>query len=401
MDSTLSRHVRTNGVGSRGSQLIAVAAGAVLALTGCSHASPPASAALPGDGVELVVGTHANQPSPDVPKAVRARLASAISGEKFIGVLAVEGVPRVLQPPLPMSVTGETPQARAESDRKNTQTLTNLVRNARPATRGADLLTALLQAATSARAAGIPIPRIVAVDSGLSDRGPLNFTVAGMTAAVPADVAASLLQKHVLSATTFAGLTVEFVGLGTDVAPPQSPLSTSQVQAVSAIYTAVVEAGGGTAVITPLPGTGGVAKNDLSVGVVQTGGGKLTLGGTTSLGDTSPIGFEPGTATFRDPAAARELLKPVAAWLAPGSTHRATVIGTTSSAGSESKASDLQLSRARADAVARLLVSLGADPSRITAEGRGYIAQPPDRVNGVLDPAKAAQNRVVRITTIR
>jgi OmpA-OmpF porin, OOP family len=396
-----SRQVFSKAMRRRGPQGAVLAVSTVLLLTACGQTARPASAALPGAGVELVVGTHANQPAPDVPTAVRARLASAISGEKFIGVLAVEGVPRVLQPPLPMSVTGETPEARAESDRKNTQTLSNLVRNARPATRGADLLTALLQAAKSARSAGIPIPRIVAVDNGLSDRGPLNFTVPGMTAADPKDVAASLLQKHVLDAQTFAGLTVEFVGLGTAVAPPQSPLSAPQVATVSAIYSAVIEAGGGKAVVTPLARSGGAATGDVSVGVVQVDDGKLTLGGTAALGDTSPIGFEPGTATFRDPAAARKLLQPVATWLAPGTSHRATVVGTTSSAGSASKASDLQLSRARADAVTNLLVALGADPNRISAEGKGYIAQPPDRVNGVLDPAKAAQNRVVRITTIR
>lgn len=385
----------------RRAHVVTLVAGTALLLSGCAKAPAPAATALAGDGVELVVGTHANQPAPDVPSVVRNLVAAAVDGEKFIGVLSVEGTPRELQAPLPMSVTGESTAARAQSIRLNTDAVTGLVRSARPVTKGADLFSALVVAAKAAHSAGTPIPRIVAIDNGLSDTGPLDFTVPGMTGADPADVAASLLKKHVLSPDTFKGLTVEFVGLGTAVAPPQPPLAKAEVATVSSIYSAVVRSGGGTPVVTPITLKGAPAKAALPVDAVRPGGSKLTLGSTAALGDGSSIAFNPGTATFRDPGAARKLLEPVAGWLRPGSQHRATVVGTTSSEGSASKASDLQLSRARADAVKNLLVSLGADAGRIQAEGKGYIADPPDRVNGVLDPAKAAQNRVVRITTIR
>jgi outer membrane protein OmpA-like peptidoglycan-associated protein len=396
----LGRTVDERQARSRWAGAGATALTAVLLLTGCGRGVTPSAPTLSGDGLEIVVGTHANEPAPDLPMGARSRLAGAITGEKFVGIVAVEGTPRVLQPPLPMSVTGETPAARADSNRRNAQLATTLIRNARPATRGADLLTALLVAAKDAHSADVPIPRIVAIDNGLSDRGPLNFTVPGMTSAAPKDVAAAMLRKHVIRADTFEGLTVEFVGLGTAVAAPQPPLGKAEVTTVTSIYSAVVQAGGGTAVITSLKRVGAPVKTSLAVAVVKSGGGKVTLGGTSALGDGSSIAFQPGTATFRDPAAASNLLRPVAAWLRPGGPHRAIVVGTTSSEGSASKASDLLLSRARADAVKRLLVSLGADPTRIDAQGKGYIAQPPDRVNGVLDPAKAAQNRVVRITTI-
>jgi outer membrane protein OmpA-like peptidoglycan-associated protein len=220
-----------------------------------------------------------------------------------------------------------------------------------------------------------------------------------MTDANAKDVVSSLLKRRVITATTFKGLTVEFVGLGTTIASPQPKLPASQVTALTAVYAAIVRAGGGKAVITPLERSGPAVDTKLPVDAVGKSNTEVTLGGTSALGDGSSVAFQPGTAVFRDPAAARKLLGPLAEWLKPGTSHHAVVVGTTSSEGNASKASDLKLSRDRAQAVKDLLVSQGADASRIKAEGKGYIADPPDRVNGVLDPAKAAQNRVVRITT--
>jgi outer membrane protein OmpA-like peptidoglycan-associated protein len=330
---------------------------------------------------------------------VQDRVRAAVQSERAIGIVTVEGSPKVLQPPLPMSVTGSTPDDRAASDTRNVASVASLVRAARPSTAGADLLASLLKAANAAKTAPDPVRRIVALDNGLSDRGAVNFTVPGMTDANAKDVVSALLKRHTITATTFSGLTVEFVGLGTTIAAPQTKLPPSQVSAMTAIYSAVVRAGGGKAVLTPLVATGPSVGTKLPVKAVGKSNTEVTIGGTSALGDGSSVAFEPGTATFRDPAAARRLLGPLAKWLSPGTTHRATVVGTTSSEGAASKASDLKLSRARAQAVKDVLVSLGADARRIEAEGKGYIADPPDRVKGVLDPAKAAQNRVVRITS--
>jgi outer membrane protein OmpA-like peptidoglycan-associated protein len=299
-----------------------------------------------------------------------------------------------------MSVTDTSSADRAASDDRNVRSLAALVRRARPATAGADLLSALLAAAKAARSAPDPIRRIVVLDNGLSDRGPVDFTVPGMTEAHAGDVVAALRRRGAITRSSFAGLTVELVGLGTTVAAPQPALPARQVAALTAVYTAVVRAGGGTPVVTPLVRRGPAIDSALPVKAVGSADTAVTLGGTSALGDGSSVAFEPGTAAFRDPAAARTLLAPLADWLRPGTTHRAVVVGTTSSEGFASKDADLELSRARAQAVKDVLVSLGADGDRIRAEGKGYIADPPDRVDGVLDPAKAAQNRVVRITTI-
>lgn len=395
--------LRRRSYGRRPRALVvgALVTAAGLMLAGCAGRSPAAAvvAVPPADGVELVIAVHAGAPAPQVPGVVRAEVASAIRDERPVGVLTVEGKPREIQPPLPMSITGTTPDQRAAADRRNLATVTALVASARPETAGADLLASLLQAASEAHAANGGVRRLIVLDNGMSDRGAIDFTVAGMTDAAPADVVTALLHRRTITPTTFAGLTVEFVGLGTTVAPPQKALPAAQVTAIGDIYSAVVRAGGGTPVLTPLVRTGPAIRTDLPVAAVGASDTKVTLGGTSKLGDGSSVGFEPGTATFRDPAAARRLLGPLAAWLAPGSAHHAVVVGTTSSDGTASRASDIALSLARADAVRDLLVALGADRSKIGTEGKGYTADPPDRVNGVLDPAKAAQNRVVRITT--
>ena len=392
---------RTPGRALPRAGLLAVLASGMI-LTGCARTAASAPAPpLEGEGVEIVVGTHANAPAPALPAQVVAEVAAAVDAEKFIGVISVEGTPRELQRPLPMSVTGDTPSARRQSDRLNTAAVGRLVLDATPVTRGADLLGALVLAAKAAKTAAVPIHRLVAIDNGLSDSGPLDFTTPGLADADPSDVVSTLKRTHVLDAHTFEGLSVDLIGLGTTVAAPQPRLPATQVRRLEAIYSAIVRAGGGTPTIIPLARTGGSVRTSLTVDVVPADSGTVALGGTTALGDGSSVAFGPGTAVFRDAAAARSLLRPVAEWLRPGSGHRAVLVGTTSSAGTSSAAADLALSQARADAVRDLLVELGADGARITAEGKGYIAQPSDRIDGVLDPAKAAQNRVVRITTIR
>ena len=392
---------RTRGWTLARAGLVGVLASGLL-LTGCARtaaSAPPPP--LHGDGVEIVVGTHANAPAPALPAQVVAQVAAAVDAEKFIGVIGVEGRPRELQRPLPMSVTGDTASARQQSDRINTAAVGRLVLDATPVNRGADLLGALVLGATAAKAAAVPIHRLVAIDNGLSDTGPLDFTTPGLTDADPSDVVSTLKRTHVLDGHTFEGLSVDLIGLGTAVAAPQPRLPVAQVRRLEAIYSAIVRAGGGAPTIIPSSRTGPPIRTSLTVGVVPADSGTVALGGTTALGDGSSVAFGAGTAVFRDAAAARSLLEPVAEWLRPGSGHRAVLVGTTSSAGTSSEAADLALSQARADAVKALLVALGADGARVTAEGKGYIAQPPDRIGGVLDPAKAAQNRVVRITTIR
>lgn len=272
------------------------------------------------------------------------------------------------------------------------------IQRAKPVTAGANLLAALVSAADAARTASPRIRDIVVVDNGLSDRAPLDFTRPGATEASGDDVAKQLLKSHELEATTFAGMHVEFVGLASAVAPPQPALAQPQVTAISSVYRSIVEAGGGTASITPVPRTGSPVSTALPVKVVKPQPTAISFGGTQRFGDGSAVAFTPGSPTFRDPRAARALLEPLADWLQQG-THSAVIVGTTSSEGHAMKESDLKLSTARAVAVKSMLVSLGADAGRIRAIGKGYIADPPDRVHGVLDPAKAALNRVVRITT--
>jgi hypothetical protein len=71
-----------------------------IALAGCTQvpsAAPraPARVAAESDGLELVVGVHANEPASTLPASVLPVLTAAIAEEQSVGIIAVEGRPRV------------------------------------------------------------------------------------------------------------------------------------------------------------------------------------------------------------------------------------------------------------------------------------------------------------------
>ena len=111
----------------------------------------------------------------------------------------------------------------------------------------------------------------------------------------------------------------------------------------------------------------------------------------------SNVGFTAGTAVLRDPAAASEVLGPVAAAL-QRETRSITLFGTTASWGTASYRR--ALAAARASAIKRLLVNLGvpAERMKVVALGATNAWHVPDTdAVGQLLPGPAAMNRTVRI----
>lgn len=105
----------------------------------------------------------------------------------------------------------------------------------------------------------------------------------------------------------------------------------------------------------------------------------------------SDVGFAPGTADL--PATDPPALVALAAQLAADPALRVTITGHTDATGDP--AANRALSAARAAAVRdRLLALSGADPARITAEGRG--ADEPRATNAT--PEGRAENRRVEVT---
>src|SRR5258708_8388813 len=89
---------------------------------------------------------------------------------------------------------------------------------------GVDDLVALSIAADAARSAGAPHAELALLDSGLDDRGALDFTVPGILAATPAEVASQL--KATGNSPDLHGLTVVLVGIASSALPPP-PLSSN------------------------------------------------------------------------------------------------------------------------------------------------------------------------------
>jgi OOP family OmpA-OmpF porin len=385
---------------------LAVVAAALTA--GCSTVAsltgqPLATAGCPRPGgVALIVGAHRDAPAPSLSPSqdprVTCLVTAAIEDHKPVWIVVADGQPRVVR--LRLAGGGgslaeqNSPWARADLRRAEAA-----VAAARPDSAGADDLAALAVAADAARAAAAPHAWLVLLDSGLDDRGALDFTVPGMMAAVPSEVAAELNGDGDLP--HLRGLTVVLAGLGY-TAPPQALPSAKWRSNITAIWAAITALAGARTTIIPVPAEGRSVRTDQPVKLVPVPAGqpvRPTAGHTFVLDGESPARFEPDSTAFADPAAAMAALARFAAWLAAAPARHAWLTGTTADVGPI--AGQIRLSVRRADVVRSVLVALGASPGQISVRGVGsdFPQFKPDRsASGTLLAGPATLNRSVRIT---
>ena len=101
---------------------------------------------------------------------------------------------------------------------------------------------------------------------------------------------------------------------------------------------------------------------------------------------------------FRDPAAARAFLRPIADQIRDDPSAHLRLTGTTARWGATDD--QITLARQRAEAVKAELIGLGADANHIETRGLGsYFAQyvPDNGLQGTLLPGAAQANRTVRV----
>ncbi len=342
----------------------------------------------------VIVGAHSNMVAPSLVTAVRDEIDTASDLGSPVTVIVPDGAPTA-SAPLELAARNDNPLYKQDQVNQ----LSNLIDSTRADTPEVDLLAALALAARSVTDAVGP-RTIIVLDSGLQTTGALRFQDSGgaLLDANPAEVVDLLRRTQQLPDLT--GLRVVFTGLG-DTAPPQQPLPAPARAVLVDLWTAIVEAAGGSAQVqeAPLPNTrtleGLPPVSVVPVAVRSIG----PVPSVTVLRDGT-VGFLPDQAVFRDPGQAREVLADYAREIQHGTT--AVLTGTTASAGT--KAGRLQLSRDRAHAVRDLLISLGAPADRIEARGVGsdFPGYVPDRdPQGNLDPVAAAQNRQVIIELSR
>jgi flagellar motor protein MotB len=251
-----------------------------------------------------------------------------------------------------------------------------------------DLWSALVEAVR-----GVPGTLLV-LDSGVTTTDPVDLRRLGWDGD-PNAVIASLRAEDMLP--ELGGWDVVFVGLGR-VSGDQTALGLPQQRWLERFWLAICAAGGarscGTAPVLDSPsappeGT----RSGPAVAVPQVRTVELAGGGVEATIPDSRLGFPPGSADLAPDAA--EALAPVvdAYRRAPG---RVEVAGYVAYWGDP--ASGVALSQARADAVARLLVSLGIPAVDVFPVGRGAAdGIGASTVDGRFDEAKVVAAGICRV----
>jgi len=385
----------------RGAPALAVA----VLLAGCSVVTDLSGSTIPAApgcreprGVELIIGAHRNAPASALDSRLECQVANVVSAGKPVRIVVAAGQPQLLRVPF-LNPQGGTIAERALRARQDLQRIRAAIRTARPDSPGVDDLAALSVAADEARSNGYPHAELVLIDSGLDDRGALDFTVPGMLAADPAEVVRQLTASG--SLPDLRGFTAVLVGIGY-TAPPQTPLSAKWRSSVTQIWAAVLRSAGAKIEVIPQPGQGSSVRTwepVKKIRVPRTPHVQLGRGTTITFTGTSPVRFEPNSTAFVDPADARRALMPIARWLGADRSRHSILEGTTADVGPLS--GQRVLARARADRVRAVLIALGVTRGQITTKGVGsdFPQFVPDRnAAGTLLAGPATLNRSVRIT---
>jgi OmpA-OmpF porin, OOP family len=318
-------------------------------------------------------------------------------GGPVVSVLNVDGRPEVLRGGAVSFVSDAENPAALDEDRENfVATVSGIVARVRADHPEVDVLAALEQAAI---AAGRNNGRgtLVFSDSGLSTKGALNFRQPGLLEAPPADVVTFLEREHELP--NLKGLSVFLVI--EPVEPPQADLGQYRANVVELLQMIAKKGGAACVAVTEEPATAGPHLDHLPpvslVPVPRAAVFSAPCSGV--LKDTGDVAFNPGEATFREPAKARAVLEPVGRALRDGTCSRIVLTGTTARYGPAAGQRAFALKRAKA--VKQVLVTeYGVDPASIETVGLGsYFTeyQPDIGPNGELLPGPAQLNRTVRI----
>ena len=349
--------------------------------------------------VILVIGAHRDAPKPMLDPLVICQLTAAIRTGEPVRIVVASGQPQVITPQLPSQANATLAEQHSPWVGRDVQLVETAIAAARPEAPGVDDLAALVVAVDEAHTLGVPDADLVLIDSGLDDRGALDFTVPGLVAATPAEVAGQL--KATGNLPDLQGFTVTLVGIGYTAAP-QLPLSEKWRSNVTAIWDAVLQAAGARVEVIPQPGQGPSVSTAEPVRLVPTPATQHVTPGyhkTLVFTGASPVRFQPNTTAFVDQSTAIWALIPVARWLAANRSRHAWLEGTTADVGPMS--GQITLSRLRANRVRAVLISLGASPAQIstTGVGSGFPQFTPDRnAAGILLAGPATLNRSVRIT---
>ncbi len=392
---------------SVGARITAAAAAVTFVVSACSS-SPTAPSALTtgseapstviatgggkicltGDAVVYLTAVHLNAVA-GIPVGPLCAADQAVESGKPVGVISVEGTPRVLMP-----VVSRKPQGNNDMSRKadKVRIVTELARAAQgavPSSDGNDLTAALALAVDSARsAAGANATiQLIVTDPGLSDRGAVDLTAKGAFVAEPEDVAAHV--KNAGQCPKLSNTSVAFIGLGYPLAP-QPELTIADRDRVSRLWSLVVAQCQGQATLIPgkISGAAPTTAHPVTP-VVPSGYPPFQEAGSFSLVGDSALAFQADATAYLHPDQASAFLDTYARYLT--SHPRTAVLISGQTANYSTRWPSLEaLATARAEQVKADLVVRGVSATRLTTKGLGYQANPPQ-----VDAATAALNRSV------
>ncbi|WKG13555.1 hypothetical protein QX204_34280 (plasmid) [Nocardia sp. PE-7] len=356
----------------------------------------------------MVVAGHANVPTPEVTTAMASALSRAVAEGSPVGVVGIDGDPRLVQ--AGKFEPGAHNEAAAGQERS--QFVTNVgavVQRIGARAAHADYLRGLSVAADAVHASCPQGGEVILQGSGLQDTGVLNFARDEFLSADP-QRAVRFLQEH-NQLPDLHGITVVLVGIGETRAPQQQLDQASRDNLVD-IWVQISRAAGAAEVkLDTSPRSGEAPLNAPEVSTVAVPAPVSFPVGCSvrnfRLPDTGPVGFLENVAIFRDPAAARAVIAQIAtaAQTCPGA--RIALVGATSSYGELTPAGDRTrqvLALRRAEAVKALLVGAGVAADRIDVSGNGYHfdGYVADRdAQGELLSGPAQQNRCVLVSVSR
>jgi outer membrane protein OmpA-like peptidoglycan-associated protein len=380
--------------------VIAFAAVAALAagLTACTPATASGQACDQSAkrNLGVVAGSTANSPAASLSASSIAQLEAVGKSNGSVTVVVPSGTPQVMG----TTVIGSTAQDAvvcSNDQRTKLTQITAYINSLKASSPQVDFLGSIGE---SARDLGSDAMGVLVMGSGLQTTDPLDFATGGLLYADPTQVVADLTSRGLLP-TDLTGVTVYWAGMG-DVAGSQTPLTVPARSNLTAIWTAVIKAAGGTLSLLPEPASGAAAASLPEVTPVPVDAVQTKTDWTHPIViRNSDVLFTKDTATFADPAAAAAVLNQLVPSIEQNN-QTVTITGTASKDQATSNTDDTALSLRRAEAVKTALVAAGVSTSLLTTAGVGFQWcgwKSETDASGSYSEALAEQNRSVILTS--
>lgn len=368
-------------------------------LVGCGaqEAAPP-----PGEMV-LIAGNRQGVPSivdssgrhPEILiSSMRQQLISRFDRDMTVSIIAVDGDSQP-QASEAFELDTRNGQKRKESPEDNLLTLSGILADERASSGEADLLAAL---DAGGRASSSAANRTLYVyDSGVSTAGPLAMQngLLGKSSDVSA-VVQSL--RAVGNLPSLSDVVVHWWGLGQVVAP-QSDIPVWARTKLRDLWTAVIEAGGGSVVFHDDAIVAAAPQGELPRVTPVTFDDAETTPVSVSIPE-SQISFLPNSADFAEPTAAETALKKVASALEGPKGSALWVTGCTANPAGASTPIMQELSERRAQRVADELAKAGiAATFNVQGLGPACPGRTPESGSSSQIEASQAKNRRVLVTS--